>query len=98
MSGLEISGAGVVADVFEISGRGVVVLLEKFDGSARIGDSLAFGAAAFEIGGVEIPRYNSVEAAEDGKQRSLIGLLLSSCTKTQMDAYRGHEAQIVQAL
>ena len=56
MSGLEISGAGVVADVFEISGRGVVVLLEKFDGSARIGDSLAFGAAAFEIVGVEIPR------------------------------------------
>lgn len=90
-------GSGQLFDVFEIFGRGIVVLLDEFEGQAKIGDRLLVGGKAFGITGVEMPAFRSVEAYELNQRLRRVGFLVSGCTKQDLEAFKGHRLQIESA-
>ena len=46
---------GTLGEVFEITGRGVVVCLEQYQGDVRSGERLVIGGREWTIAGVEMP-------------------------------------------
>ena len=92
-----MSANGILLDVFDISGRGLVVLLEDFRGTGRINDFLLIGSTKLRITGVEMVSYRSVEARENALQKGLQGFSVSGGTKQQIEAYKGQRLQIEPA-
>jgi len=92
-----MSGSGVLVEVFDISGRGTVVLLEDFDGHATAGDFLHLGSTSYEITGTEIVSFRDVEAAERNARLRRFGFLVSGCTKEQLETHKGQRLRIESA-
>ena len=49
---------GTLLDVFEISGRGCVVLVDIEQGGCKVGDTLAAGTGRWVVNGIEMPNYS----------------------------------------
>jgi len=92
-----MSASGLLFEVFNITGRGTVAVLDKFDGQARAGDFLLLGSAKYKITGTEIVSFRDVEAAERNARLGRVGLLVAGCTKEQLETYKGQRLQIEPA-
>jgi translation elongation factor EF-Tu-like GTPase len=88
---------GKLVDVFEISGRGVVVLVEIDDGRVKAGDTLILDESRFPITGVEMVNYNA-----EGRQRLAegwvppVGLSLRGAKKPDIEGWIGREVGTVE--
>jgi hypothetical protein len=89
--------SAVLADLFIISGRGTVVLLEEFDGQAKVGDLLRLGPNTCEIIGVEMVAFRDAEAAEHNRRLRRFGCLVIGCTLEQLEAHKGLRVQVESA-
>lgn len=89
--------SGVLADLFIIPGRGTVVLLEEFEGQAKLGDLLRLGPNTCEIIGVEMVSFRDAEAAERNRQLRRFGFLITGCTVEQLEAHKGLRVQVESA-
>jgi translation elongation factor EF-Tu-like GTPase len=89
---------GKLIDVFEISGRGVVVAVEVEEGDCRIGDKLAIGSEAWVITGIEMVSYSAegLLRLEEGWIPPR-GILLGGASKSDLGGLIGHECRIVES-
>jgi hypothetical protein len=87
---------GTLSHVFEITGRGCVVVVQTDARDCRTGDKLGVGEYCWEIIGIDVPRYSpeTVERMKDG-WRPPIGLLLKNATKAQLSGLIGHNCQLI---
>lgn len=92
-----MSASGRLMEVFEISGRGIVIVLEEFDGQVQVGDLLVSGSTEHKIIGVELVSFRSAEAHERNQRLRRIGLLVSDCDKEQMTTLKGQRVRIEAA-
>jgi len=53
--------AGILDDVFEISGRGTIIALREISGIFSVGDEIKIGSHISKILGVEMINYGSRE-------------------------------------
>lgn len=74
---------GTLQACFEISGRGIVVMLTKGDGDLRTGDWLAIDGARWRIMGIEMPNYFG-KAPLPEHVRNSIGVMLEGATKAEL--------------
>ena len=82
---------GVLQDVFEINGRGCVVLVDVESGSCKTGDTLSVAGKSWPITGIEMPNWRpeAVRRIQEGWKPPL-GLLLRGATKADLvDAVGG---------
>jgi translation elongation factor EF-Tu-like GTPase len=88
MSGSVMSGT--LLDVFEISGRGCVVLVDVEEGDCRTGDRLIVGSIGHSISGIDRPRYmpETLQRIAEG-WRPPLGLLLKDAEKNALAALIG---------
>lgn len=77
--------AGTLLDVFEISGRGCVVLVDIEEGACKVGDTFAAGSGRWAISGIEMVNYRP-EALERIRAgwKPPTGLLLRGATKAEL--------------
>ena len=75
---------GVIGESFEITGRGVVTLLESYDGEFRVGDFLAVGDQSWVIVGFDIPRQANASGSKPA-----IGVLLKDARKQDLVSVLG---------
>jgi len=89
---------GTLLDVFEISGRGVVVLIEPREGSCRIGDQLQIGDVTWPITGIEMISYNAegMRRLAEGWKPPL-GVLLGGASKAELSGLIGQEFATLNA-
>ena len=81
---------GKLVEVFEISGRGCVALIEIDAGFCRIGDELKIGDRPWKISGIEMVKYNAEghrRIAEGWKPPT--GVLLAGAGKADLQPYVG---------
>ena len=88
--------SGILKDIFLISGRGTVVLLEEFEGAAEVGDFIEADGKRFEIIGHEMVSFRNAEAAEENRRLKRIGLLVKGATKTDFAERLGRRLQIYE--
>jgi translation elongation factor EF-Tu-like GTPase len=76
---------GSLIDVFEISGRGCVVLVEIESGSVRVGDGLIVTGRTWPITGIEMVTYNAegLRRLSEGWQPPT-GILLGDAEKSDL--------------
>ena len=76
---------GTLVDVFEISGRGCVVLVEIEEGACKVGDVFAAGSGRWAISGIEMINYRAegLERIRAG-WKPPTGLLLRGATKDEL--------------
>ncbi len=88
---------GTLLDVFEIAGRGCVVLVDVHAGDCSVGDKLTFGEKEFEVIGIDVPRYSpeTVRRMEEGWKPPL-GLLLRNAFKSDLLAWIGRTVSGVE--
>ena len=76
---------GTLHDVFEISGRGCVVLIEDHAGTCRAGDAIVIGEAEWTIAGLEMINYQPEALKRMGEGwRPPLGLLLRNASKDDL--------------
>jgi len=81
---------GVLLDVFEISGRGCVALVDVKQGDCKAGDRLIVGLASYEISGIDIPRYRPETAQRIAEGwRPPLGLLIKGAEKDKLSGFIG---------
>ena len=86
---LNVRGNAVLVYVFELSGRGIVLALENWEGRAVSGDSLIVGDFNYEITGIEIIKYKNVAAHEKARSKGIIGISISSGSKDSLQGFKG---------
>ena len=76
---------GSLIDVFEISGRGCVVLVEIESGAVRIGDRLVVTGRTWPVTGIELVTHNAegLRRLSEGWQPST-GILLGGAEKSDL--------------
>jgi hypothetical protein len=76
---------GILLDVFEISGRSCVVLIDVGAGDCRAGDRLTVGSTDYPISGIDVPRYmpETLQRIAEG-WRPPLGLLLKGAEKNTL--------------
>jgi translation elongation factor EF-Tu-like GTPase len=76
---------GTLLEVFEISGRGCVVLVDIESGSCRVGDQLSIGSAEWPITGIDMPNYTpeTLERIRRG-WKPPTGILLGGAEKNEL--------------
>ncbi len=81
---------GTLLDVFEISGRGCVVLVDVEEGNCRTGDRLIIGSIDYPISGIDRPRYmpETLQRIAEG-WRPPLGLLLKGAEKNALAGFVG---------
>jgi translation elongation factor EF-Tu-like GTPase len=88
---------GTLQEVFEITGRGVVVLVEIRDGLVLTGDTLSIGRMEWPITGIEMVNYG-----EEGRRRLAegwvppVGVLLKGATKADLVEQIGTEVKTLE--
>lgn len=88
---------GVLQDVFEITGRGVVVLVGIRDGLVQIGDTFSIGNMEWPISGIEMVNYG-----EEGRRRLAegwvppVGILLSGASKAELQNHIGNDVRTLE--
>ena len=88
---------GTLEDVFEISGRGAVVLVQIHDGHCLVGDSLVVGKKPWPITGIEMIKYS-----DEGMRRIAegwvppTGLLLRGALKADLIEWVGSDVATVE--
>ena len=87
---------GTLLDVFEISGRGCVVLIDIQSGSCRVGDDLRIGPRVWPVTGIEMPNYTS-ESIERIRQgwKPPTGVLLRGAEKSELIDFVGQPVRSV---
>jgi hypothetical protein len=87
--------AGALGDVFEITGRGTVVILKDFDNSVKIGDQIAIGHHKWVVKGNELPGrpidLNNIPP------RRPVGVLLADATKAELLPLVGQPITVIKA-
>jgi translation elongation factor EF-Tu-like GTPase len=87
--------AGTLGEVFDITGRGVVVILKDFDGSVRVGDRVAIGSHSWEVSGIEMglrPLDPDNPPARKG-----VGVLLRGASKAELLPLVGEPVSVSRA-
>jgi translation elongation factor EF-Tu-like GTPase len=88
---------GTLEDVFEVTGRGAVVLVQIHDGLCTVGDNLVVGRGQWPITGIEMIKYN-----EEGMRRMAegwvppVGILLGGAAKTDLIEWIGTEVSTLE--
>ncbi|MEM8697350.1 MAG: hypothetical protein AAGE05_15115 [Pseudomonadota bacterium] len=90
---------GNLTDVFEITGRGVVVTVEIQDGECFIGDKLVISPSEWEITGIKMINYGSegVRRMQEEDWNPPIGILLGGAKKADLIQLIGREVETVSA-
>ncbi len=87
--------SGTLGDVFEITGRGTVVILKDFDGSVKIGDQVAIGGHKWVVTGNEMPGrpidLNNIPP------RRPVGVLLADARKAELLPLVGQPITVIKA-
>ena len=85
---------GRLLDVFEIAGRGCVVVIDIESGSCRIGDELRIGPRVWPITGIEMPNYTpeSIERIRQG-WKPPTGVLLGGAQKGELVDFVGERVR-----
>ena len=92
----------VLVDVFEITGRGCVVLIDASPSlMINVGTKITIGGKSYIVGGVEMLNYNNAENLERIKQgwkpplgKPPLGLLLRAASKADLVDYVGDEVAL----
>ena len=89
---------GTLLDVFEISNRGPVVLVDVESGSCRIGDQLRIGEAGWSIIGIEMPNYTpeTIDRIRQG-WKPPTGILLRGARKIDLTELIGRQVSTIDA-
>jgi hypothetical protein len=84
--------SGTLLDVFEITGRGCIALVDSDSRDCRAGDMLSVNNRDWEIIGIDIPRHSleTIERMEDG-WRPPLALLLKKAEKAELISLIGQE-------
>ena len=76
---------GTLTDVFEITGRGCVVLVDIESGHCLIGDHLIIGGRSWPVTGIEMPNWgpDAIQRMKEG-WKPQTGILLGGAQKSEL--------------
>jgi hypothetical protein len=79
---------GLLKDCFEISGRGLVVLLARQEGVLRVGDWVVIRDTEWRIAGFDVPNYFGRPIPSEEVRRSVCALR-EAATKADLAPFVG---------